>query len=209
MFRIVPCKNTVIYPLKETHLKHQLLKEEENQNSVRQTRRTHFTFQEIKWKLVSNEAGQHRGLATFILKNFEYRSVASVDSELHQKSNQNHNSHEFKVGDFELKNLLEDQKFKTILKPEDPISRSNSTTYSAFRVFCRVKPPVGGIPVKEHIELNMKPLTLQVTNKVLVTISVSMLLFFRNDFINFSQRKRTKIFRPKQSPSLLRKIRYI
>ena len=116
--------------------------------------------------MVSNERGQPRGLALFILRNFEYRSVASVDSELHQKSNQNHNSHEFKVGDFELKNLLEDQKFKTILKPEDPISQSNSATYSAFRVFCKVKPPVGGIPVKEHIELNMKPLTLQVTNKV-------------------------------------------
>ena len=151
---------------KETHLRHQLLKEEENENSVRQTRRTHFNFHDIKWKLVSNTSGQPKGIANFILRDFEYRSVASVDSELHQKTNQNHNSHEFKVGDFELKNLLEDlledQKFTTILKPEDPISRSS---YSALRVFCKVKPPVGGIPVKEHIELNMKPLTLEVTKK--------------------------------------------
>ena len=37
---------------KETHLKHQLLKESEDNNSnVRQTRRTHFNFHEIKWKL--------------------------------------------------------------------------------------------------------------------------------------------------------------
>ena len=144
---------------KETHLKHQLLKDEEK-STERQTRRTHFNFHEIQWKLVSKDVvGHPKGVANFILRNFEYRSVASVESDLHQKSNQNHHTHEFKVGDFELKNLLEDQKFGSILKPDDPSSRSNA----AFRVFCKVKPPVNGIPVKERIELNMKPLTLQVT----------------------------------------------
>ena len=41
---------------KETHLKHQLLKEEENQNSVRQTRRTHFNFLEIKTQCYQHNA---------------------------------------------------------------------------------------------------------------------------------------------------------
>ena len=41
---------------KETHLKQQLLSEDIGKDSERQTRRTHFIFHEVKWKLVSVEA---------------------------------------------------------------------------------------------------------------------------------------------------------
>jgi hypothetical protein len=95
------------------------------------------------------------------MKNFEYRSVASVDSDLHEKSNQNHHSHEFKIGDFELSNLLDNQKFQTILRPQVRMAPSN---LASIRVFCKVRPPVGGIPVKERIELNILPLHITVTN---------------------------------------------
>ena len=127
------------------------------------------------------------------MKNFEYRSVASVDSDLHEKSNQNHHSHEFKIGDFELSNLLENQKFQTILRPQVRIAPSN---LASIRVFCKVRPPVGGIPVKERIELNILPLHITVTN--------TFYRAFRNFFFPDPSLDTVSVSKP-ASPKTLRK----
>lgn len=185
---------------KETHLKQQLLSEDIGKDSERQTRRTHFIFHEVKWKLVSVEASasisvaiQPKGIANFVMKNFEYRSVASVDSDLHEKSNQNHHSHEFKIGDFELSNLLDNQKFQTILRPQVRLAPSN---LASIRVFCKVRPPVGGIPVKERIELNILPLHITVTN--------TFYRAFRNFFFPDPSLDTVSVSKP-GSPKTLRK----
>ena len=75
---------------------------------------------------------------------------------------------------------------KVVLQPEDRPTENTSHNYSAVRILCKVKPPVNGLRIKEHIEvsnlsknfldfrskklnfrfkLNMKPMNLQVTNK--------------------------------------------
>ena len=67
------------------------------------------------------------------MKNFEYLSVASVDSVLQEQSNQQHVIHEFKIRDFELQNLLPDQIFRIVLQPEDRPTENTSHNYSAVR----------------------------------------------------------------------------
>ena len=146
---------------KETELKRQLLQETSQVNEPHSTRRTHLSFHEVQWNL-NDKDGR---IAHFVMKNFEYLSVASVDSVLHEQSNQQHVIHEFKIRDFELQNLLPDQIFRIVLQPEDRPTENTSHNYSAVRVLCKVKPPVNGLRIKEHIELNMKPMNLQVTKK--------------------------------------------
>lgn len=39
-----------------------------------------------------------------------------------------------------------------------------------MKVFCREKPPVGGISVKEHFEINVVPITIAITKKFYTTM---------------------------------------
>ena len=135
---------------KETDIKNQLLQEKNITNEPHSTRRTHFNFHQIQWTM---KEGDDAGIATFLLKNFEYLSVASVDSVLHEQSNQQHIIHEFKIRDFELLNLIPHQRYTTVLQPEDRPTENTSHNYSAVRVLCKVKPPVNGLRIKEHIEV--------------------------------------------------------
>ena len=62
-----------------------------------------------------------------------------------------------------MKNLLpgslyEDIIYPTALKRDVPVDRQG-----VLRVYCREKPPVGGISVKAHFEINLKPMTINIT----------------------------------------------
>lgn len=77
-----------------------------------------------------------------------------------------------------MTNLLPNEIYKEILCPTEiqydmPIEHKVNPTnvfYVVFilciifqkvlRIFCREKPPVGGISVKEHFEINLVPLTI-------------------------------------------------
>lgn len=146
---------------KETELKHQILQEAQSVNEPHSTRRTHLSFHEIQWNL-NDKDGR---IAHFVMKNFEYLSVASVDSVLHEQSNQQHVIHEFKIRDFELQNLLPDQIFRIVLQPEDRPTENTSHNYSAVRVLCKVKPPVNGLRIKEHIEVRITITKSVISNK--------------------------------------------
>ncbi|ELV12096.1 hypothetical protein TREES_T100003578 [Tupaia chinensis] len=60
---------------------------------------------------------------------------------------------------------LELQRFlysKVVLRPQ---SSCQSGRQLALRLFSKVRPPVGGISVKEHFEVNVVPLTIQLTHQ--------------------------------------------
>ncbi|PKU30493.1 hypothetical protein llap_19203 [Limosa lapponica baueri] len=60
---------------------------------------------------------------------------------------------------------LELQRFlysKVVLRPQ---SSCQSGRQLALRIFSKVRPPVGGISIKEHFEVNVVPLTIQLTHQ--------------------------------------------
>jgi hypothetical protein len=60
--------------------------------------------------------------------------------------------------------------FQDVLVPQDPLGKGHLERQVALRILCRVKPPVGGISVKEHVEVNVVPLTIQLTNHFFSTL---------------------------------------
>ncbi|CDQ58989.1 unnamed protein product [Oncorhynchus mykiss] len=57
-----------------------------------------------------------------------------------------------------MNNLLPNAAYKVVLRPQIPC---HSGRQFALRIFSKVRPPVGGISVKEHFEVNVVPLTIQ------------------------------------------------
>ena len=43
---------------------------------------------------------------------------------------------------------------QVVLQPEDRPTENTSHNYSAVRILCKVKPPVNGLRIKEHIEVS-------------------------------------------------------
>lgn len=86
--------------------------------------------------------------------------------------------HLLELGYVRMTNLLPNQIYKEVLLPTEiqsnmPVEHKvcychhiitkNLTNFffqRVVRVFCREKPPVGGISVKEHFEINVVPLTI-------------------------------------------------
>ena len=69
---------------KETHLKQQLLSEDIGKDSERQTRRTHFIFHEVKWKLVNVEAPANISVA--IQPKVPLKTCVTIDDFLFRES---------------------------------------------------------------------------------------------------------------------------
>lgn len=67
--------------------------------------------------------------------------------------------HLFELGWLCLQNLLPNSIYKDILKPQGPVGAQSYTVVGsggkrlALRAVCKVRPPVGGISVKEHVEV--------------------------------------------------------
>uniref|UniRef100_A0A673KSA9 Protein KIAA0100-like n=1 Tax=Sinocyclocheilus rhinocerous TaxID=307959 RepID=A0A673KSA9_9TELE len=110
-------------------------------------RRTEFYFAQARWCL-TEEDGQ-LGIAELELQRFIYSKLNKSDDTA---------EHLLELGWFTMNNLLPNAAYKVVLRPQSPCQSGRQL---ALRIFSKVRPPVGGISVKEHFEVNVVPLTIQ------------------------------------------------
>ncbi|KAM3616443.1 uncharacterized protein V6R79_017941 [Siganus canaliculatus] len=110
-------------------------------------RRTEIYFAQARWCL-TEEDGQ-LGIAELELQRFMYSKLNKSDDTA---------EHLLELGWFTMNNLLPNAVYKVVLRPQ---SNCQSGRQFALRIFSKVRPPVGGISVKEHFEVNVVPLTIQ------------------------------------------------
>uniref|UniRef100_G1QQQ6 Bridge-like lipid transfer protein family member 2 n=1 Tax=Nomascus leucogenys TaxID=61853 RepID=G1QQQ6_NOMLE len=121
------------------------------QEDVSVVRCTEFYFAQARWRL-TEEDGQ-LGIAELELQRFLYSKVNKSDDTA---------EHLLELGWFTMNNLLPNAVYKVVLRPQ---SSCQSGRQLALRLFSKVRPPVGGISVKEHFEVNVVPLTIQLTHQ--------------------------------------------
>ncbi|KAK0146229.1 Protein KIAA0100 [Merluccius polli] len=110
-------------------------------------RHTEIFFAQASWCL-TEEDGQ-LGIAELELQRFMYSKLNKSDDTA---------EHLLELGWFTMNNLLPNAAYKVVLRPQ---SQSQLSRQFALRIFSKVRPPVGGISVKEHFEVNVVPLTIQ------------------------------------------------
>ncbi|CAO1400040.1 unnamed protein product [Diamesa serratosioi] len=116
-------------------------------------------FKHAQWRLT--EADGQIGIADLILSNFLYTKNSKSDDSV---------EHLLELGYIRINNLIPSDTYKVILCPTE-IQRDMPVDHKrVLRVFCREKPPVGGISVKEHIEINVVPITIAITKKFYSTM---------------------------------------
>lgn len=105
--------------------------------------------------------------------------------------------HLLELGYLRMMNLLPNEIYKEVLCPteiqfdmpiEHKVYKKNLQIIIKFllfqkvlRIFCREKPPVGGISVKEHFEINLVPITIGNGSKWLLCHILKYSFFLRID----------------------------
>lgn len=116
-------------------------------------KRIEVCFKQASWRLTDSD-GQ-LGLADLVLQSFLYTKIAKNDDSV---------EHSLELGYICVLNLLPNQVYKTVLQPTALKDNIPLDRHRALRIFCRERAPVGGISVKEHFEVNVVPLTIEVTH---------------------------------------------
>ncbi|ESO97897.1 hypothetical protein LOTGIDRAFT_228425 [Lottia gigantea] len=136
------------YKESQLQVKQQMKMEKAQQVDV--VRRNEVCFKFAKWRL-TEEDGQ-LGITDITLRNFVYTKVNRDDDTW---------THLLEIGWVKMANLLPNSIYKDVLIPRDPIEKENRQM--TIRILCSERPPVGGIAVKEHFEVNVVPMQLQLT----------------------------------------------
>lgn len=116
-------------------------------------------FDDMQWLIVKQD-GQ-LGIANVFIKKFKYNQFAYTDNSI---------EHCFEVGHFAVKNLLPNETYREALIPHEVNIRRHLDKSVMLRIFCRVSPPVAGIEVKEHFEVNVCPIAVRLTYKLFVNM---------------------------------------
>ncbi|KAG9486015.1 hypothetical protein GDO78_008877 [Eleutherodactylus coqui] len=111
-------------------------------------RRTEFYFAQARWRLTEQD-GQ-LGIAELELQRFLYSKVNKSDDTA---------EHLLELGWFTMNNLLPNAIYKVALRPQSP---AQSGRQLALRLYSKVRPPVGGISIKEHFEVTASLLTFHI-----------------------------------------------
>ncbi|XP_076453404.1 protein hobbit-like isoform X2 [Babylonia areolata] len=115
-------------------------------------RRNEVCFKYAKWRLTERDG--HCGIAETELRNFVYTKVYRDDNTW---------THQLELGWVKMENLLSDNFYQKVLTPRHPLGQEGENRQMLLRIFCSEHPPVGGIPVKEHFEVNVAPIQIQMT----------------------------------------------
>ncbi|XP_066139777.1 protein hobbit isoform X1 [Euwallacea fornicatus] len=117
-------------------------------------RANEICFKHAQWRLT--EADGQIGIADLVLSNFLYTKNSKSDDSV---------EHLLELGYLRMTNLLPNEIYKEILCPTEIQYDMPIEHKKVLRIFCRERPPVGGISVKEHFEINLVPLTIGLTKK--------------------------------------------
>lgn len=108
-------------------------------------------FKFAQWRLTESD-GQ-LGIADLVLRNFVYTKV-NRDNDTW--------THQLELGWVRMTNLLPNPIYKDVFVPR-PLGQEGENKQMTLRIVCSERPPVGGIAVKEHFEVNVVPLQIQLT----------------------------------------------
>lgn len=122
-------------------------------------RTNEICFKHAQWRLT--EADGQIGIADLILSNFLYTKKSKSDDSV---------EHLLELGYIRMNNLIPFETYKEVIFPTDIQKDMPIDHQKVLRIFCREKPPVGGISVKEHFEINVVPITLAITRKFYSTL---------------------------------------
>lgn len=114
--------------------------------------RNEICFKSARWRVTDSD-GQ-LGLADIVLNNFLYIKVIKSDDSV---------EHTIELGHLHVSNLIPNQAYKDVLHPTELQANIPLDRQRALRIYCRELAPVAGIPVKEHLEVNVIPFTVEVT----------------------------------------------
>lgn len=112
-----------------------------------------------QWQLT--DADSQIGIADLILSNFLYTKKSKSDDFV---------EHLLELGYIRMNNLIPRETYKEVLVPTEIQKDMPVDHHKVLRIFCREKPPVGCISVKEHFEINVVPITLAITRKFYSTM---------------------------------------
>jgi hypothetical protein len=115
-------------------------------------KRIEICFRQASWVLT--DADGQLQLADITLRNFLYTKIAKNDDAV---------EHLLELGFIRVLNRLPNQAYSTVLEPTNLADNIPLDRRYSLRIFCRERPPVAGIPIKEHFEVNVVPMTIAVT----------------------------------------------
>ncbi|KAB7505641.1 hypothetical protein Anas_05703, partial [Armadillidium nasatum] len=78
--------------------------------------------------------------------------------------------HLLELGFINVSNLLPNQIYKDVLAPAELRSSMPVDRQKTLRIYCREKPPCGGIAILEHFEINVVPLKIELTYQFFKTM---------------------------------------
>lgn len=123
-------------------------------------RANEICFKHAQWRLTEND-GQI-GIADLVLSDFLYTKKSKSDDSV---------EHLLELGHIRMNNLIPGEIYKEVICPTEIQKDMPVDSHKrVLRVYCREKPPVGGISVKEHFEINVAPITIAITKKFYTTM---------------------------------------
>ncbi|XP_011201805.2 protein KIAA0100 [Bactrocera dorsalis] len=123
-------------------------------------RANEICFKRAQWRLTETD-GQI-GISDLVLSGFLYTKKSKSDDSV---------EHLLELGNIRMSNLIPREIYREVLMPTEIQKDMPIDTHKrVLRVFCREKPPVGGISVKEHFEINVAPITIAITKKFYSTM---------------------------------------